>query len=366
MTGRRDEIAFLVTHGTSSLDFYAEKLAEQLPVRQIHSVAYQNGATLFGSALTSRRGLRALVGEAALARRLRAEGVALHLPNHHCGRYGLRLETPYVITVHDLMRMADCASAAPLIGVPSPTERVLLRLDARGIRKAAGIIAVSEATKRDLVRSLAIPEERIAVVHEGIDHQHFRPVRERPIEFRYILFVGSEQPRKNLPTLLRALALLKREGRLFRDLKLVKVGGAGENGHPFRTSTERVIRELGLENDVLFTGRVPEEELPAYYSAAECLVLPSLYEGFGLPPLEAMACGCPVIASDRGALPETAGPGGILVDPSDEVRLAATLKWILTDDSARQDLRVRGLDHAAGFSWERCARQTLHAYARFL
>jgi glycosyltransferase involved in cell wall biosynthesis len=238
---------------------------------------------------------------------LRGEKSPLHLPNHHCGRYGLFCRQAYVITVHDLMRMFDVSSSTPLIHRPSVQERIFLSLDAAGIRRAADVIAVSHTTKRDLERYLGIPETRIAVVHEGLDHELFRVVEARPFDFPYLLYVGSEQPRKNLVTLLRAFALLKRKPQF---LKVVKVGAAAANGdHLWRQQTLRAVGELGLEGKVIFTDRCEEGRLPAYYSAAELFVLPSLYEGFGLPPLEAMACGCPVIVSNRGALPETAGPG---------------------------------------------------------
>jgi hypothetical protein len=134
-----------------------------------------------------------------------------------------------VITVHDLMRMFDVSSSTPLIHRPSVQERIFLSLDAAGIRRAADVIAVSHTTKRDLERYLGIPETRIAVVHEGLDHELFRVVEARPFDFPYLLYVGSGQPRKNLVTLLRAFALLKRKPQ-FADLKVVKVGAAAANG----------------------------------------------------------------------------------------------------------------------------------------
>ncbi len=366
MTRIDGRVTFVVTHGTGSLDVYAQKVAAHLPTRKLHTETYRRSARVFVAPLISRASVRALWNDASFVSQLRREEGPLHLPNHHCGRYGRFLDAPYVITVHDLMRLFDLDSRVPLIDAPGLRQRVLLRLDAAGIRKATGVIAVSETTKRDLVRHLAVPEDRIAVVYEGVDHARFRPVPERPVDFPYLLFVGSEQPRKNLAMLLRAFRRIKRTGS-FPDLKLVKVGsGAGNGDHPFRARTLEVIRDLGLEEEVILTGRLAEEQLPAYYSAAELFVLPSLYEGFGLPPLEAMACGCPVVVSNRGALPETAGPGALVVDPADETALAAAIEKLLRDGSARDELRERGLRHAAAFSWRRCAEETLAAYDRFL
>jgi glycosyltransferase involved in cell wall biosynthesis len=360
------EVTFLVTHGEGSLDLYSEKLAEHLPVRKIETEAYKNGAELFGAPLLSVATARALRGEASFAWKLRGKDSLLHLPNHHCGRYGRFCRQPYVITVHDLMRIFDASSSTPLIQRPSLQERVFLRLDAAGIRRAAGIIAVSQATRKDLERYLRIPKSRIAVVYEGVDHALFRPVDARPFDFPYLLYVGSEQPRKNLATLLRAFAHLKRE-RGFADLKLVKVGAPGGNGNQaWRGQTLRAVRELGLDREVVFTERCTEEALPAYYSGAEVFILPSFYEGFGLPPLEAMACGCPVIVSNRGALSETAGPGALVVDPCDPLVLATAIESLLRDDANRATLVRRGFQHAQKFSWRRCATETVEAYERFL
>ena len=178
-----------------------------------------------------------------------------------------------------------------------------------------------------------------------------------------MLFVGSEQLRKNLPTLLKALKLMKQEPTL-RHVKLVKVGKAGSGDAPFRKQTLAAVAELGLEEDVIFTEYVPDEQLVAYYSGASCFVLPSFYEGFGFPPLEAMACGCPVIVSSAGALPEVAGDAALIVDPRDAEGLAATMRRVLLDTATRNELSGRGLERAARFSWQCAAEQTLAVYER--
>jgi len=220
---------------------------------------------------------------------------------------------------------------------------------------------VSRATKRDLVQHLGIPEERISVVYEGIDHRLLKPTSRRLTQYPYLLFVGSEHPRKNFARLLRAFTRLKRE-REFKDLKLLKVGKAGGPEAEFRKHTLQVINELNILGDVVFTDYVAEEDLPAYYSGAECFILPSLYEGFGFPPLEAMACGCPVIVSNVTSLPEIAGEAAIKVDPYDINEIAGALRQVLTDVNLRQELISKGLERAGQFSWEKTARGTLEVY----
>jgi glycosyltransferase involved in cell wall biosynthesis len=193
----------------------------------------------------------------------------------------------------------------------------------------------------------------------------FRPVPGRPLEDPYLLFVGSEHPRKNLPAMFRAIAALKREPR-FRDLKLLKVGRAGGREAPFRARTLEALRELGLEGDAVFREGISDEELARCYSSAECLVLPSLYEGFGFPPLEAMACGCPVVVSNAGSLPEIAADAALVVEPSDAAGLADALRRVVTEQATRRELVERGLRRAAQFSWERTARETMAVYAAVL
>ena len=354
-------VVFVATTGHGSMDRYSRQLAPHLGVEILETGMYQRTGELFGIPLVSTRSLRGLAADLAFVRRLRRLDAVVHFPNHHMARYGSFLSAPHVVTVHDVIRHLDARGGECLIHVPNARDRIFLRLDAAGIRAAAAVIAVSEATKRDLVTHLGAPPERVFVVYEGVDHRLFRPVERRLLDARYVLFVGSEHPRKNLVTLLRAFASLTRE-RAFRDLKLVKLGAAGGPEGPFRDDTLRAVRELGLERDVVFTGPVDDEDLPVYYSGAECLVLPSLYEGFGLPPLEAMACGCPAIVSSAGSLPEIAGDAALAVDPRDADALAAAIRAVLTDDTLRADLRRRGRARAASFTWERAGAETMRVY----
>ena len=352
----------VVTLGTGSLDLYAQKLAQELDVPKVYSDIYQNVVHLFNIPWFSKSALRAIREDRRFIRMLNRLDGMVHLPNQHLGRYGNFLKVPYVVTVHDLIRHFDLKGYGTYIHHPNLRDRFYLNLDYKGIRKAARIIAVSQSTKRDLMYHLSIPTERISVVYDGVDHKVFRPLPySRSFNYPYILFVGSEQPRKNLPTLLRALGKLKRDRR-FGNVKLVKVGKAGGHETAFRRQTVELIEALGLTRDVIFTDYVPEEELPVYYSNAECFVLPSLYEGFGLPVLEAMACGCPVIISNRASLPEIAGGAGIEVDPYDLERLGEALREVLTDGGLRKEMVRKGLAQGSKFSWRRTADETLRVY----
>jgi len=268
---------------------------------------------------------------------------------------------PYIITVHDLIRYFDLKGFVTFIHRPNLRDRFYLNLDYKGIKKATRIIAVSQTTKNDLIRYLGIPDERISVVYEGIDHRLFLPVPHRIYDTPYILFVGSEHPQKNLTGLVKAFNQLKGEPR-FKELKLVKVGKAGGQEADFRGQTMEVVSALGLVGEVIFTDFVSEADLPAYYSGAEVFVLPSLYEGFGFPVLEAMACGCPVVTSNTSSLPEVVGEAGIMVNPDDTDSLAEAMRQVLTDSKLRKEMVRKGLEQANKFSWEKVARETLEVY----
>jgi len=260
-----------------------------------------------------------------------------------------------VVTVHDL----------GYIYYPQAhtlwARRYLQWSTAYNARSAAQVIADSQATKDDLVRHCGTPPEKVTVIYPGRDTT-FAPVRDPAclaavrerygIAAPYVLYVGTLQPRKNLTGLLDAFASLLHQGR---DLYLAI---AGKKGWLYEPLFARV-RELGLEGRVHFTGYVPQEELPALLSGARLFVLPSLYEGFGLPILEAMACGTPVVCSAVASLPEVAGDAAILVSPHDTTQLVQALARVLDDDALRQQLVQKGLDRATRFSWEQCAQQTL-------
>jgi glycosyltransferase involved in cell wall biosynthesis len=236
----------------------------------------------------------------------------------------------------------------------------------RFLRAADQIIAVSQHTRADAVRIYGIPGEKITVIYEGVD-PHYRLTRDpttlAAVRVRYslpeqfILHVGTIEPRKNLGRLLDAVAALKRE---FPGLKLVLVGKKGW----LYDSFFQKLAQSGLESEVLFPGFVAEEDLPLVYQLATVFAFPSVYEGFGLPPLEAMACGVPVVCSNASSLPEVVGGGGLMVDPHDTSALTAALRRVLADEPLRQELSGRGVEQAARFSWDRAARETLDVYRR--
>jgi glycosyltransferase involved in cell wall biosynthesis len=236
------------------------------------------------------------------------------------------------------------------------------------VQRAGRVIAISASTKRDVVRVLDVSEGKVDVVPCGVD-EGFRPVEspaqldalrtKRHLPPKMILFVGTVEPRKNLTTLLRSYALLKRR---FAPPPLVLAGPRGW-GHE---ETISLVEELGLKNEVIFPGYIPREELPLWYNAATLFVYPSLYEGFGLPPLEAMACGTPVIASNTSALPEVVSDAGLLVEPTDAEEMAEAMHLLLSDGDLRDTLRRKGLQRAESFSWQRAAVETARVYDRAL
>ena len=354
-------VTLVMTSGTRSVDIYAQKLGQNLDVPKIQSNIYQEIAGSFNISFFSPKAMKSVLKDWHFITMLNKLGTIVHLPNQHLGRYGNFVKGLYIITVHDIIRFFDLKGYGVFIHRPNLRDKLYLSLDYRGVKKATRVIAVSQTTKRALVQYLGIPEEHISVVYEGIDHQVFRPVKRRLIHYPYILFVGSEHPRKNFVGLLKSFNRLKSEGN-FEELRLVKVGQAGGSESEFRKQSLKVIEELGLQEKVIFTEYVAEDDLPAYYSAAECLILPSFYEGFGFPPLEAMACGCPVIVSNRSSLPEVTGDAAIQVDPDNVEEMAATLHNVLTDQQLRNALVNKGFRRAAEFTWKRTAEQTSEIY----
>lgn len=235
------------------------------------------------------------------------------------------------------------------------------------VKQTDHIIAVSESTKRDTIRLLGAPEHKVTVIYESAN-PIYRPVHDRELLAQtkskyhiagdFILFVSTIEPRKNLSTLLRAYRqLLDSYGA---EAKLVVVGRRGWLSEDVFT----LVDELKLTDDVLFLGRVPIEDLLYLYNAAQLLVQPSFYEGFGLPPLEAMACGTPVVISNVSSLPEVVGDAGLLVDPENASEITVAISRILNDEALRAELTAKGLKRAQCFSWEKTARQTLELYQR--
>ncbi len=237
----------------------------------------------------------------------------------------------------------------------------------RFLQAADAVIAVSEHTKRDALRAYNLDEAKVRVIYEGVNPR-FRPAppeavavirRKYGLPERFILSVGTIEPRKNLETALAAYRALKEGGAAH---KLVIVG---KKGWLYRGFFRR-LREEGLEGEVVFPGFVPDDDLPALYGGADLFLFPSLYEGFGLPPLEAMACGAPVVCSDVSSLPEVVGDAALLVPPLEVRAWAEALRRLLGDADLRADLQARGLARAREFSWARAARATVEVYQQVM
>jgi len=236
------------------------------------------------------------------------------------------------------------------------------------VRRADHILADSHATKSDLTSLLDVPPEKVTVVHLAANPA-FHPLPKAQarqvaaqygLEPEYLLFVGTLEPRKNLPGLLHAYRLLLDAGVTAAPLVLV-----GGKGWLYNRIFER-IEVLRLSEQVRFLNDVPDADLPGLYSAASVLAMPSFYEGFGLPALEAMACGTPVVVARRASLPEVVGEAGLLVDPDDPDDIARALARVLTEEPLRTKMRELGLAQAARFTWEETARRTLEVYRSVL
>ncbi len=267
-----------------------------------------------------------------------------------------------ILTIHDLsfLRVPECAD---------PRLRWYLgQVVPHSVRRADFLLADSDSTRRDLIELLGVPPERAQVIYGGVDPA-FAPVTDiaalQAIRQKvagtspFILSVGTLEPRKNYPTLIRAFAQAREQARL--PHVLVIVGKKGWVYEPIFAAVE----ELGLQDVVLFPGFVPDSELPALYSAADLLATPSFYEGFGLPPLEAMACGTPVVVSGVSSLPEVVGDAGLRIDPHDTDALADAILRLLQDSPLRASLRQAGFAQARKFTWDRAARELLAVYNRF-
>ncbi len=246
-----------------------------------------------------------------------------------------------------------------------PGNRFYLRLFTRvSARRARRVIAISKHTKADITRWLGVPPERIEVVYCGVEGRfHPLPIeevsafrREKGLPEQFLLYVGTLEPRKNLSLLLRAYARLRAAGG--NPPPLILAGARGWRCEGLFSQVE----ELGLRGSVHFPGYISPEELPLWYNAAACFVYPSLYEGFGLPPLEAMACGTPVLSSHAASLPEVVGDAGLLLDPLDEDAWAQELARLLSRPNLQSELAERGLDRARRFHWGRAAEETVHVY----
>ena len=270
---------------------------------------------------------------------------------------------PVVVSIHDL-------SFEHLPQTFKRRSRMQLRMTVRrSARNAAQIIALSEYARTDLINTYHLRPERVSVVPLAAPAA-FAPVRDDNelqrvrqtygIERDYILSVGSIQPRKNLRRLIEAYSLLRGKQTEGKLPQLVLVG---KNAWLY-DETLRSLKDRNVDTSIILTGYVPESDLPALYSGAVCFVYPSYFEGFGLPPLEAMKCGAPVIVGNKTSLPEVVGDAALMIDPFDVNAIAAAIKRVIADSDVRAELRVKGLERAKQFDWKETARQTLEVYER--
>ncbi len=273
----------------------------------------------------------------------------------------LALPCPTVLTCYDVI---------PLVYPRYFTafRRCLFRLShVMALRAASGLIAISDSTKEGLIRFFHTDPDRITVIPLAANH-NYKPCTEREVERvkgkhglpdRYVLYVGMNKPHKNLIGLVKAWKAVNSKLKT-QNSKLV-IAGCWDNRYP---EAKALVSEYGLEESVLFTGRIDEEDLPSLYSGASLFVFPSQYEGFGLPVLEAMACGTPVACSNTSSLPEVGGDAVAYFDPSDTSAMAEIIAGILADRGERQRMKEAGLAQAAQFTWESTALQTLAVYEK--
>jgi glycosyltransferase involved in cell wall biosynthesis len=268
---------------------------------------------------------------------------------------------PVVVSIHDL-------SFEHLPQTFKRRSRTQLRLTVRhSARRAARIISLSEHGRRDIIETYGITAERVSAIPLAAP-AHFAPVQDNRelqrvrhnygIDGDYILTVGSIQPRKNLARLVQAYASLRGNKSADKLPKLVLVGKSGW----LYDETLRALKETGVADTVVLTGYVPQEDLPALYSGALCFVYPSYFEGFGLPPLEAMKCGAPVIVGNKTSLPEVVGDAALTVDPFDVEAIASAMQRVIESPALREELSIKGRARAETFDWRETARKTLAIY----
>lgn len=274
-----------------------------------------------------------------------------------------------IVTVHDIIPFM-VRNQPQFTSYRNAADPIFDRMAMAGLRRADALVADSHYTKQSVVDLLKIAPEKIAVAPLGIDHGRFRQLTvpeslaERyglPRDRRYLIYVGSEDPRKNLATLVRALPAIRRE---MPDVALIKVGRAHYEGE--RRRLLDLAAELDLSAAIHFLDDVQDADLPLLYNLATICVLPSHYEGFGFPVLEAMACGTPVVSARASSLPEIVGDAAVQFDPRDPQALAQAVCTLLRDDTLRQQKIRAGHAQAAGFTWQRTVAQTRDVYARMM
>lgn len=280
-----------------------------------------------------------------------------HAPNFN---FPLFYNGPLVVTIHDLtlLKFSDLL-------LPNKMAYIYIKyMIKKAVEKSDMIITVSNNTKKDIVDWFDISEDKIKVIYNGIDEKFKKIENKNKIkEFKnkhdinsdYILSLGNIKPHKNLKRLIKAFAKVQNHNN---DIKLVITG----KGEVLLDELREIIKKNDIENKVIFTGFLEDEELPLIYNAAELLIYPSLYEGFGIPPLEAMACGTPVVTSNKSSLPEVVGEAAILVDPYKIDDIADGILEVLNNKDLAKNLINKGYKRIQKFTWEKAAQETLEVY----
>lgn len=268
--------------------------------------------------------------------------------------YAKKKGVKYVVTVHDLIPDATNCYA-------SITEKILYFFILKALRKADYLLADSAHTKKDIIKYVRYPENKIIVIPPGINHTEFHENHDKKRktktrrELETILYVGSEHKRKNIELIIKAFSLVAKE---IPNIKFVKVGQAQDQTN--RKQLLLLAKQLSVEEKIIW--KEYTDDLAQEYNTATVFVFPSLYEGFGFPVLEAMACGCPVITTNRTSLSELTGDAALLCDPFNEKDLAEKIIEVITNKKLQQQLRKKGLEQAKKFSWKRCGEKTMKVY----
>jgi glycosyltransferase involved in cell wall biosynthesis len=325
----------------------------------------------FSTALYENKGKAGLaqIGFSMFLRKLPAE--VYHIP---LNAVPLMMPKPYLVTIHDMSSLLFAAQS----GYRNNLRLFYLR---RGLLRADQVLAVSTATRHDVENVLRIPASRMRVVYNAPDPV-FTPGSPRPsnsdtpalhapeiqrvldryrIHYPFLLYVGRTNPQKNIPRLVEAFAVVRGELQdhpEYKDLRLIIIGDEIAK-HP---ALRHAVIQSRVEEAVRFLGFVPIDTLRTFYQAAAAFVFPSLYEGFGLPPLEAMACGTPVVCSNVSSLPEVVGDAAVIVNPENVFEIARGIRELLLDNDLRDRLIERGFEHLRRFSWESSAGQVLQTY----
>jgi glycosyltransferase involved in cell wall biosynthesis len=273
----------------------------------------------------------------------------------------INLKNKKIVTIYDIM-----AFKFPKVSDPVTRFRYRILLY-KTLKSSDKIITISNHTKLDLMNYFKIPEDKIKVIYLAANQTYKKLgkneineiLKKYDLNNPFILYVGGLAPNKNIERLLESYNIIKNKEI---SQKLILTGVKRHNS----TSALKTIKKLNLQNDVIFTGYVPDEDLPGLYNAADLFVYPSFYEGFGLPPLEAMQCGTPVITSNTSSLPEVVGDAGIMINPYDVDELANKMYEVLTNEKLRKEMSKKGLERAKLFSWKKCAEEHLKVYEEVL